>query len=130
MFVAGFDVVIQRDDGVWGGRKRKRERNYSTQQTLNGCCCTEGGFMEQKQPDLGVVFSLIDCPGLGLLRVRRILSEYLQECWEDKNHRLRRHTTEAAWKTRTKRKAHTEGQMGTRGVETQEDVQHQEPDLQ
>lgn len=72
-------------------RKRKRDSINSTQQTLNGCCCTEGCFMEQKQPDLCVVFSLIDCPGLRLLGVCRILSEYLLECWEDKNHRLSSH---------------------------------------
>lgn len=80
--------------------------------------------MEQKQPDLCVVFSLIDCPGLRLLGVCCILSEYLLECWEDKNHRLSHHTTEAAWQIQTKRKAaeaHSEGQMRTHEGERQEE---------
>lgn len=41
----------------------------------------------QKQPDLSVVFSLIDRSGPGLLTARHILSECLLECWEDKNRR-------------------------------------------
>lgn len=61
-------------------RERKGKSINSTSQTLNGCCCSEGCFMEQKLPDLCVVSSLIDCPGLRLLGMRRILSEYLLEC--------------------------------------------------
>ncbi|CAB1441029.1 unnamed protein product [Pleuronectes platessa] len=54
-----------------------------------------GCFMEQKQPDLCVVSSLIDCPGLKLLTMHCVLSEYLLERGEDKSHSSRRHTTEA-----------------------------------
>lgn len=61
--------------------------------------------MEQKQPHLCVVFSLIDCSGPRLLGARWILSEYLLECWEDKNHNPRHHTTEAEWQIQTKREA-------------------------
>lgn len=80
--------------------------------------------MEQKQPDLCVVFSLIDCPGLRLLGVRRVLSEYLLECWEDKNHSLSHHTTEAEWRIQTKserqRKPTQTGKQGHRGRDTGE----------
>lgn len=106
-------------EGGWRKKHRERKRGSinSTSQTLNGCCCSEGCFMEQKQPDLCVVFSLIDCPGLRLLGVRRVLSEYLLECWEDKNHSLSHHTTEAEWRIQTKKReakeAHTDGQTGT-----------------
>lgn len=60
--------------------------------------------MEQKQqPDPAVVGGLIDCPGPGGPAEHRILSEYLQECWEDKNHRLSRRTTQAAKYKQTKK---------------------------
>lgn len=58
--------------------------------------------MEQKPPDLCAAFSLIDCPGLRLLRVRFVLSEYLLECWEDKNHSLSHHNTERPIQTNGK----------------------------
>ncbi len=102
--MAVFDIVIEREDGG-KYRKRKQESINSTSQTLNGCCCFEGCFMEQKQSDLCVVFSLIDCLGLRLLGVHCVLSEYLLECWGDKNHSLSHYTTEAEWQIQTKRKA-------------------------
>lgn len=86
-------------------RERKSESINFTSKTLNGCCCSEGCFMEQKQPDLCVVFSLIDCPGLRLLGVCCVLSEYLLKCWEDKNHSLSHLTTEAKCQMQTNRKA-------------------------
>lgn len=80
--------------------------------------------MEQKQPDLCVVFSLIDCPGLRLLGVRCVLSEYLLECWEDKNHSLSHYTTEARVANTKQnargRKPSQTGQWGQRGRDTQE----------
>lgn len=44
-FVAVFDIVIEGEDGgkVHEG---KRESINSRSRTLNGCCCTEGCFME------------------------------------------------------------------------------------
>lgn len=125
-----FDIVIEREVGGKKHRERKRGSINSTSQTLNGCCCSEGCFMEQKQPDLCVVFSLIDCPGLRLLGVRRVLSEYLLECWEDKNHSLSHHTTEAEWRIQTKKReakeAHTDGQTGTQRKRRRRAERHRE----
>lgn len=66
-----------------------------------GALKSKGCFMEQKQPDLCGVPSLIDCSGPRLLGVCCVLSEYLPECWEDKNHSLKQDATEAASPTQT-----------------------------
>lgn len=72
--------------------------------------------MEQKQPHLCVVFSLIDCSGPRLLGARWILSEYLLECWEDKNHNPRHHTTEAGkYKQTERQRKPTQTDKGERG---------------
>ena len=51
--------------------------------------------MEQKQPDLCVVSSLIDGGGPRLLTVRCILSECFLEYRKDKNHSFHHDVTEA-----------------------------------
>lgn len=103
-------------------RKRKWDSVYFTSETVNSCCCTEGCFMEQKHLDLCVVLPLIDCPGPRLLRVCWILSEHLLECWEDENHRLRRHTT-AAWQTEAEKNNCGSPHRGTNGDRKRGDIE-------
>lgn len=61
----------------------------------------KGCFMKQKHPDLCGVPSLIDYSGPRLHGVCCVLSEYLAERWEDKNHSLKQDATEAARPTQT-----------------------------